>query len=112
MIKVKWTLEESVILIDFYFKHDESTHPSEEELESLSSIYTKRADKLGIEHDEKFRNVAGLSMQRACILYVVTDGQAGFSSASRVHYDAYKLHQNDKEKFDAIVKEFYEKFSI
>lgn len=112
MIRVKWTLEESVVLIDFYFKHNEATHPSKEELERLSSIYNNRADKLKIAHDDKYRNIAGLSMQLACILYVVTDGQAGFSSASRVHYDAYKIYQNDKAKFDAIVKEFYEKYAI
>ena len=112
MIRVKWALEESVVLFDFYFKHNEATHPSKEELERLSEIYNKRADKLEILHDEKFRNVAGLSMQLACILYVVTDGQAGFSSASRVHYDAYRLFQNDKAKFEAIVKEFYEKYTV
>ena len=35
MIKVKWALEESVVLLDFYFKHNEATHPSKEELERL-----------------------------------------------------------------------------
>lgn len=45
-------------------------------------------------------------MQLGCIHYVVTDGKEGFSGASRLFYDTYKLYQEKREKFNKILENF------
>lgn len=83
MIKVAWDVEELVALIDVYRKSDgKTTEQIEKELIALSKSLTLRAQKLGIKHDEKFRNVNGMKMMFQNVAYVATNGQTGMSSAS------------------------------
>lgn len=112
MIKVKWELEEAVVLFDAYFKNGGNLNLSEDTFGSLTDMYIKRAQDNGIIIDEKFRNLSGLKIQLACIHYVVTSGKEGMSNASKLFYDTYELYKNDAEKFQQILKEFYRKYSI
>lgn len=66
---------------------------------------------LGIKHDDKFRNEAGLSMQIGVIEHLFTGGAKGFSNAGKVFIEAYNLHKNDIDKFNDIVKTFYDNYS-
>ncbi len=81
MKKIKWDQEEAVALLDLYFQHKSLPIPKAE-VQSLSVALKLRGKKLGIFADEKFRNIAGLNMQLACIHYVVTDGNEGLSNCS------------------------------
>ncbi len=65
---------------------------------------------LGIQTDDKFRNINGLSMQLGCITYIVTDGKHGFSSASKLFYETYHLYKTSPEVFSRIFKEFNDKY--
>lgn len=57
MIKVNWDVEELVALIDVYRSSGNmSAATIEDNLSALAERLVKRADKLGIAHDEKFRN--------------------------------------------------------
>lgn len=107
MIRVKWELEEAVALFALYFAHESYT---QEDLAKLSAAYNKRAKLLGLKIDAKFRNVNGLSKQMGCITYVVTNGEHGFSSASKLFYDTYKLYQTLPDVFATILQEFNEKY--
>ena len=63
MIKVNWDVEELVALIDVYRRSDEkSAEQIEVELLALSKAFVERAERLGIEHDEKYRNLNGMKM--------------------------------------------------
>ena len=92
VIKVKWELEEAVALFDLYFRFGRCLNVPKDEIKNLSFIYIKRAKRLGLHIDDKFRNEAGLSIQLACVHYVVTNGAEGMSNASKLFYDTYKLY--------------------
>ena len=98
MKRVKWNIEEAVALYSLYA---EFGFPIEKEkLSNLSNVLNERADVLGIEKDEKFRNIAGLNMQTACIEYVATNGESGLSSANKLFFavnDLYKIYARIEE---------------
>ena len=81
-------------------------------LEQLSLALNKRAEILGIDKDEKFRNISGLNMQSACVQYVATNGEKGLSAASKLFYDVHDLHSEERDKFQKIVDEFVEKYGV
>ena len=61
MIKVEWSIEEMVAIVAIYFKSKLSdSYELKEELLDLSKRLNKRANILGIEHDEKYRNYNGM----------------------------------------------------
>lgn len=106
-MRVKWDLEEAVALFALYFSDKKYT---KEDLAKLSDAYNNRAKLLRIKTDAKFRNVNGLAKQMGCITYVVTNGQHGFSSASKLFYDTYKLYKTLPDVFNRILQEFNEKY--
>lgn len=110
MVKVKWDQEEAIALYDLYFRFGKKLSIPRAEVEHLSELLQKRAKTLDLQTDEKFRNVAGLNMQIACIHYVVTNGAEGLSGASKLFYDTYNLYQNERGKFDAMLADFYKKY--
>ena len=108
MIRVKWDLEEAVALYNLYITLGYPIPKAK--LSRLSELLNIRAEKLGIEKDEKFRNITGLNMQSACIHYVVTNGSSGLSSANRLFNQVDKLYNLEREKFDTILKDFIDKY--
>lgn len=109
MARVTWAEEEAVALFDLYFR--EGMNAPIEQIVHLSKIYRERAEDLGLVVDEKFRNVSGLKMQLACIHYVVTEGREGMSNASKLFYATFELYQNDRERYECILREFKAKYS-
>ena len=110
MIKVKWDLEEAVVLYDLYFKSGATLSVDTEKLNELSAIMKNRAAVKGMQIDEKYRNVTGLTMQIGCIHYVVTDGKEGLSNVSKIFYEAYDLYKKEPMKFNQMIEEFYCKY--
>lgn len=110
MKRIKWDLEESVLLFDLYFKYGQTLSIPLFEIENMSNKLNKRADILGVEKTETYRNTAGIRMQLGCIHYVVTNGREGFSGASKLFYDTYKLYVEDKNKFNQLLKMVENKF--
>lgn len=81
MIKVNWDVEELVALIDVYRRSDEkSAEQIEVELLALSKAFVERAERLGIEHDEKYRNLNGMKMMFQNVAYVASNGDHGMSA--------------------------------
>ena len=110
MIRVRWELEEAVALMDLYFRYGATLSVPNDELLKLSQIYRKRANILGLNVDDKFRNLSGMKMQLGCIHYVVTGGKEGMSGASQLFYQAYDLYKNNQENFQKIRDHFYDKY--
>ena len=95
MIKVKWDLEEVVVLYDLYFKSGATLSVDTEKLNELSAIMKNRAAVKGVQIDEK---------------YVVTDGKEGLSNVSKIFYEAYDLYKKEPMKFNQMIEEFYCKY--
>lgn len=116
MIRVRWELEEAVALMDLYFRYGATLSVPNDELLKLSQIYRNRANILGLNVDDKFRNLSGMKtgmkMQLGCIHYVVTGGKEGMSGASRLFYKTYDLYKNNPLEFRNICKGFYKKYQV
>ena len=110
MIKVRWDLPEAVVLLDVLLENWGRTSVQEEKLAELSEMYKRKASAAGIHYDEKFRNLAGLKMQLACMQYIVSNGQEGMPNAGKIFYEAFKLFQDDPHEFRRIKESFYEHF--
>ena len=111
MIKVNWDVEELVALIDIYRKSVASDNCIiEDELQALAERLIKRADKLGIVHDEKFRNFNGMKMMVQNVVYVATDGKQGLSAASARMQKVYSLLLTNPDVFDMILEDFNHTF--
>ena len=92
MIKVSWDVEELVALIDVYRKSVGKTNEQIEfDLMNLSKALIVRAQRLGIEHDEKYRNLNGMKMMFQNVVYVATNGQQGMSAASTAMKKVYEM---------------------
>ena len=113
MIKVAWDVEELVALIDVYRKSDgKTTDQIEKELIDLSKSLTLRAQKLGIKHDEKFRNLNGMKMMFQNVVYTATNGQQGLSSASSSLQKVYKMLHTNPDVFELILEEFIRRYHL
>ena len=111
MIKVNWDVEELVALIDVYRRSDEkSAEQIEVELLALSKAFVERAERLGIEHDEKYRNLNGMKMMFQNVVYVASNGDHGMSAASSAMRKVYDMSNASPKAFDLILKEFTKRY--
>lgn len=111
MIKVSWDVEELVALIDVYRKSVGKTNEQIEfDLMNLSKALIVRAQRLGIEHDEKYRNLNGMKMMFQNVVYVATNGQQGMSAASTAMKKVYEMQNTSPEVFELILQEFTKRY--
>jgi len=113
MIRINWEVEEIVALIAIYNKS--CMDPSiniDNELAALSTALNRRANILGIQHDEKFRNMNGMKMMYQNVLYVATNGEKGLSAAGQSLYSVYEMMKKTPDVFKMILKEFDERYQI
>lgn len=108
-MREKWSLEEAVVLLEYYFESRGEYKDSE--LHNIRSMFIKRAKAFEICYDERFRNITGLRMQLGCIDYVVSGGKTGLSNAAKIFYDAYDLFIRNRSHYYLILSDFYRKYS-
>ena len=112
MKRIRWDIEEVVAIVDIYFRNSVGEiEDLNAELLKLSQALNVRADYLHIQHDDKFRNLNGMQCIFENIRYVVTEGESGLSNAAKLHYAVVDIYFNEREKFNAILKEFWKKYS-
>ena len=109
-MKINWDFEEAVALVNTYINVTEKGFDEQAEIQVLSEVLVKRADILGIEHDDIYRNPTGINMKLKNIEYLATDGQSGLSSYSLVDKKALELYNKLPETFELIIKEFKQKY--
>ena len=111
MKRIKWAMEEAVAIVDLYFRFEDGTITDlESELMKLSETLNRRADILGIVHDDKFRNFNGMKCIFQNVRYCATGGEVGLSNVSRLHQQTVELYFNDRKKFDEVLNAFREKY--
>ena len=111
MIRVKWDVEELVALIAIYLSSENKSYDEiKAELETLSKILRRRADLLDIRHDEKFRNISGMTMMYENVVYIFTHGQQGMSSVSKAMRQVAEMSEKCPDVFNLILSEFYRKY--
>ncbi len=113
MIKVNWDVEELVALIDIYRRSEGKTNEEiDAELLELSDALAYRADKLGIGHDENFRNMDGMKLMFQNVVYVATNGRHGMSAASSSMRKVYGMLSTAPEVFDLLLEEFARRYAV
>lgn len=111
MIKINWSVEEMVALVDLYYKvSDIESAECYNELTKLSALYNKRAKIIGIEHDEKFRNITGLKMIMQNIKYIDSNGKEGLANVSNMACYIVYMRKADRNRFNDILNDFYKKY--
>ena len=107
----KWDLEEWIVLVKLYFENKDKTRTElQEELSLLSIMLNKRADALGIEHDDKYRNINGLAMQFDRIKYIDTNGAKGLSAYSELANAAIEMYHNNRDGFNLLAENCFKKY--
>ena len=111
MKRIKWSIEEVVAIADLYFRYEcGEINNLTLDLERLSQVLKRRADILGIVHDEKFRNLNGMQYIFENIKYVATDSEKGLSNASKFLQQIIDMYYNDHELFNEILDNFRQKY--
>ena len=62
-MKINWDFEEAVALVNSYNNITEKGLDEQDEIHKLSRVLNKRANILGIEHDDVYRNPTGINMK-------------------------------------------------
>lgn len=100
-------------MIDIYRKSaGKSNGQIDAELSQLSDALVRRANKFGITHDEKFRNLNGMKLMLQNVIYIATDGQQGMSSTSSSMRKVYRLLNSAPDVFDLILDEFQKRYVV
>ena len=111
MKRIKWALEEAVAIADLYFRFENGEVVDlNEALVKLSEQLNRRADILGIVHDDKFRNLNGMKCIFQNVRYLATNGEVGLPNVSKLHSDTVDLYFKERDRFNMILKEFKEKY--
>lgn len=112
MKRIKWDIEEVVAMVDLYFRFEnEEITNLDEELKNLSKKLNRRADVLGIAHDEKFRNLNGMKCIFQNVRYFATDGETGLSNGNKLQGEVVDLYFNNRKFFDKILNDFNKKYA-
>ena len=113
MIKISWDVEELVALIDIYRRNMSSSSKIDinSELQQLSIALNKRAELLGIIHDDKYRNLNGMKLMYQNVAYIATGGTQGMSSTSSSMRKIYGLLESNPDVFELILSEFQARYS-
>jgi len=101
---MKWDIDEAVLLLELYGKLKVADKGTREHLIlNFSNLLIKRAIDMGIEVDNKFRNVNGIKMQLQNFTYVITDGKTGLLSASNLFKTVYNIYTNDRVRYNKML---------
>ena len=112
MKRVPWEQEEMVAMVDLYYRDKNGLVENiSDELKELSRKLNKRADTLGIDHDEKYRNYNGMKIIFQNVRYADTDGEEGMANTSQLIYDVIDIYDKDYNYFITILNKFNEKYT-
>ena len=105
MNKLKiWDKYEAALLIETFGKINEENGPRKQCLEELSNLLRRRAENLGLEIDDKFRNFNGMCLQLAAIESLLLPAKSERHCAQVFLY-IIDLYKNDRKQFDRILIE-------
>ena len=107
-LRISWSINETVVLLDALLSILNGEKTRKETIVQVSKMLRDYAVKNGLQVDDKFRNENGISLQLSLMEYYFTGGKSGLGKGrkcSKSFSEAIDLYRNDKEKFDAILKE-------
>ena len=79
--RIPWDMSEAVILLDALIAAREGKISRKDAIESVSSELRIRAKRRGVEVDDIFRNINGITLQMSTMEYVLTNGEKGMKKS-------------------------------
>lgn len=106
-VRVPWDMKEAVIMLDALIAANEGRITRKEAIESVSVELRARAKRNGINVDDIFRNVNGITLQMSTMEYILTDGKAGLKKRTmpRLFRDAVAMYKNDRVTYERTLRE-------
>lgn len=108
-----WDFEEMVAMVDIYMQHKNGTNTRtlKEDLEDLSIALNKRADMLGIEKGENYRNYNGMKMIYLNLMSADTNGEKGLRNGSNLMFKVLDFYEKHHAEFETLLKHFNDNYS-
>lgn len=103
MIRITWDKYETAILIEASLKIINKEISRKDGIFEVSNTLRQRAINNGIQIDDKFRNVNGISMQIAMMISLVQEQDSPLHNYSKLFTEMVALYKNDKTSFYSIL---------
>ena len=100
----QWDIHEAVILLDGFLQYSKKGISKKEAISSVSERLRKMAKNRGIEIDDTYRNVNGITFQMASMESALA-GQNIMKPATHLFKETVSLYRNDPEKYRKILEE-------
>lgn len=105
--RVPWDMSEAVIMLNALISAREGRMSRKDAIEAVSSELRVRAKRNGIEVDDIFRNVNGITLQMSTMEYILTNGEKGMkkSSMSKLFQNVVAMYRNDRATYEKTLRE-------
>ena len=105
----RWDQYEAALLLDYCVGVEEKKISKVDAVEAVSELLRARARAKGIQIDDTFRNINGITMQLASMRNCCLGRENGLT-ISKLFKEVVCMYKNDRERFDEILQE--EGFSL
>lgn len=103
--RVVWNKFEAALLVDTYEKVAKGELVRKVAVAKLSKRLRYRKIKNGIEVNEKYRNENGIQLQLSIMENILTHGEKGLTSRSRLFEDVAQLATENRDEYTALLHE-------
>lgn len=102
-LRIPWDERETALLIDAYLRVKNKELSQQEAIKEVSSLLRRRAILSGIEIDDVFRNINGITMQMKIIGGLIDERPSGLHSATKMFNDMVVLYKSNQTAFYKIL---------
>lgn len=102
-INIGWNKYEVVLLIEGYFKYQNTDSTRKEVISELSKRLRARMINLGMSISDTYRNENGIDLQMRAMEYILTNGEHGMNHPPKIFVEIGDLYANDKDKYNNLL---------
>ena len=99
-LRILWEQDEALILLNALLKVLNEGYPRKQAVEEVSATLRQRAIAKGIEIDDTFRNINGISMRMEEMRYILTNGEKGLKHFSKLFVKVIDLYKNNRTEYE------------
>lgn len=103
--RIPWDKQETALLIDAYLRVKKKELSQQEAVKEVSTLLRHRAIRSGMEIDDVFRNINGITMQMKIIGGLVDDRPSSLHSATKMFNDMVALYKSNPAAFHEILNQ-------
>lgn len=104
-LRILWEQDEALILLNALLKVLNEGYPRKQAVEEVSATLRQRAIAKGIEIDDTFRNINGISMRMEEMRYILTNGEKGLKHFSKLFVKVIDLYKNNRTEYENLLRE-------